>query len=88
MIVVLSGKVVVLDLAMRMPGCSIVTTTPYHNLLAHGQQGDVMAIGIMIYEILTGTRRSTRCRGVRCRQSGGETQRPSLSYTATARRTC
>jgi serine/threonine-protein kinase len=77
-----SGKVVLIDPAMRVTGQGIVTTTPHYNpLLLTDSKADVMAIGIMIYEILTGTLpfddvpwefAATR--------SGGETMRLSLSY--------
>lgn len=77
-----SGKVVVLDPAMRVPGRSIVTTTPHYNpLLLTDSKADVMAIGIMIYEILTGTLPFDEVPWEFAgRQSGGETQRLSLSY--------
>ncbi|MBL9079742.1 MAG: serine/threonine protein kinase [Planctomycetes bacterium] len=77
-----SGKVVILDPAMRVPGGSIVTTTPHYNpLLLCDSKADVMAIGIMIYEILTGTLPFDEVPWEFAgRQSGGETQRLSLSY--------
>jgi serine/threonine protein kinase len=51
-----SGKVVLIDPAMRTENGDIVTTTPHYNpLLLAEAKADVMAIGIMIYEILTGT---------------------------------
>jgi serine/threonine protein kinase len=77
-----SGKVVVLDPAMRVPGRSIVTTTPHYNpLLLTDSKADVMAIGIMIYEILTGTLPFDEVPWEYAgRQSGGETHRLSLSY--------
>jgi serine/threonine protein kinase len=81
-----------IDPAMRLPTAQVVTTTPHYNpLLLTDSKADVMAIGIMIYEILTGTlpfddvpweyagKQSRRrdARGCRCRSS-----------SATARRTC
>jgi serine/threonine protein kinase len=77
-----SGKVVVLDPAMRTAGGGIVTTTPHYNpLLLCDSKADVMAIGIMIYEILTGTLPFDEVPWEFAgRQSGGETQRLSLSY--------
>ncbi|HEX5050156.1 MAG TPA: serine/threonine-protein kinase [Planctomycetota bacterium] len=77
-----SGKVVILDPAMRLPERAIVTTTPHYNpLLLTDSKADVMAIGIMIYEILTGTLPFDEVPWEFAgRQSGGETQRLSLSY--------
>jgi serine/threonine protein kinase len=77
-----SGKVVLIDPAMRIPGQNVVTTTPHYNPLLHiDSKADVMAIGIMIYEILTGTLPFDDVpwehAGVR---SGGETVRLSLSF--------
>ncbi|MCR9246185.1 MAG: hypothetical protein NXI31_14235 [bacterium] len=77
-----SGKVVMLDPAMRLPERRIVTTTPHYNpLLLTDSKADVMAIGIMIYEILTGTLPFDEVPWEFAgQQSGGETQRLSLSY--------
>ena len=77
-----SGKVVLLDPAMRSPDVRVVTTTPHYNpLLLCDSKADVMAIGIMIYEILTGTLPFDEVPWEFAgRQSGGETQRLSLSY--------
>ena len=77
-----SGKVVILDPAMRLAERPIVTTTPHYNpLLLRDSKADVMAIGIMIYEILTGTLPFDEVPWEFAgRQSGGETQRLSLSY--------
>jgi len=77
-----SGKVVVLDPAMRLPDRNIVTTTPHYNpLLLRDSKADVTAIGIMIYEILTGTLPFDEVPWEFAgQQSGGETQRLSLSY--------
>jgi serine/threonine protein kinase len=77
-----SGKVVMLDPALRTPEHRVVTTTPHYNpLLLTDSTADVMAIGIMIYEILTGTLPFDEVPWEFAgRQSGGETQRLSLSY--------
>ncbi|MCA8951478.1 MAG: hypothetical protein KDE27_18365 [Planctomycetes bacterium] len=77
-----SGKVVMLDPAMRRPDSRIVTTTPHYNpLLLTESKADVMAIGIMIYEILTGTLPFDEVPWEFAgQQSGGETQRLSLSF--------
>ncbi len=77
-----SGKVVMLDPGMRLPERRIVTTTPHYNpLLLTESKADVMAIGIMIYEILTGTLPFDEVPWEFAgQQSGGETQRLSLSY--------
>ncbi len=77
-----SGKVVMLDPALRTPEHRVVTTTPHYNpLLLTDSRADVMAIGIMIYEILTGTLPFDEVPWEFAgRQSGGETQRLSLSY--------
>jgi serine/threonine-protein kinase len=77
-----SGKVVLLDPAMRMPDRPVVTTTPHYNpMLLTDSKADVMAIGIMIYEILTGTLPFDdvpwEYAGAK---SGGETVRLSLSF--------
>jgi serine/threonine protein kinase len=77
-----SGKVVILDPAMRLADRAVVTTTPHYNpLLLRDSKADVMAIGIMIYEILTGTLPFDEVPWEFAgQQSGGETQRLSLSY--------
>ncbi|HEU4419392.1 MAG TPA: serine/threonine-protein kinase, partial [Planctomycetota bacterium] len=77
-----SGKVVILDPAMRLADRPVVTTTPHYNpLLLRDSKADVMAIGIMIYEILTGTLPFDEVPWEFAgRQSGGETQRLSMSY--------
>jgi len=77
-----SGKVVVLDPAMRLADHRMGTTTPHYNpLLLTDSKADVMAIGIMIYEILTGTLPFDEVPWEFAgQQSGGETQRLSLSY--------
>lgn len=77
-----SGKVVMLDPAMRQAERHVVTTTPHYNpLLLVDSKADVMAIGIMIYEILTGTLPFDEVPWEFAGQrSGGETMRLSLSY--------
>lgn len=77
-----SGKVVMIDPGMRGPDQRIVTTTPHYNpLLLTDSKADVMAIGIMIYEILTGTLPFDEVPWEFAGQkSGGETMRLSLSY--------
>jgi len=82
MIVKPSGKIVLIDPAMREPLGKVVTTTPHYNpLLLTDSKADVMAIGIMIYEILTGTLPFDEVPWeYACKKSGGETVRLSLSY--------
>jgi len=77
-----SGKVVMIDPAMRGGDARIVTTTPHYNpLLMTDSKADVMAIGIMIYEILTGTLPFDEVPWEFAGQrSAGETMRLSLSY--------
>lgn len=77
-----SGKVVLLDPALRGADRRVVTTTPHYNpLLLADSKADVMAIGIMIYEILTGTLPFDEVPWEFAgRQTGGETCRLSLSY--------
>lgn len=77
-----SGKVVLLDPAMRRQDDGVMTATPHYNpLLLSESKADVMAIGIMIYEILTGTLPFDDVPWEYAGQSGGgETVRLSLSY--------
>jgi serine/threonine-protein kinase len=77
-----SGKVVMIDPGMRLGDQRIVTTTPHYNpLLLTDSKADVMSIGIMIYEILTGTLPFDEVPWEYAGQrSGGETMRLSLSY--------
>jgi serine/threonine-protein kinase len=77
-----SGKVVMVDPGMRSQDNRIVTTTPHYNpLLMTDSKADVMAIGVMIYEILTGTLPFDEVPWEFAGQrSGGETMRLSLSY--------
>ena len=82
MIVKPSGKIVLIDPAMRVAAHDLMTTTPHYNpLLLTESKADVMAIGIMIYEILTGTLPFDEVPWEFAGQrSGGETVRLSLSY--------
>jgi serine/threonine-protein kinase len=77
-----SGKVVILDPAMRLQRNASITATPHYNpLLLTDSKADVMAIGIMIYEILTGTLPFDEVPWEFAgNQSGGETVRLSLSF--------
>ncbi|MFY9344496.1 MAG: serine/threonine-protein kinase [Planctomycetota bacterium] len=77
-----SGKVVLLDPALRQIERNVVTTTPHYNpLLLTDSKADVMAIGIMIYEILTGTLPFDEVPWEFAgHKTGGETCRLSLSY--------
>ena len=77
-----SGKVVLIDPAMRGETMDMVTTTPHYNpLLLTDSRADVMAIGIMIYEILTGTLPFDEVPWEYAgAKGGGETVRLSLSY--------
>ena len=77
-----SGKIVLIDPAMRVAGQPVITTTPHYNpLLFSDSKADVMAIGIMVYEILTGTLPFDEVPWeYAASHSGGETVRLSLSY--------
>jgi len=77
-----SGKVVLIDPAMRTEQGDVVTTTPHYNpLLFTDSKADVMAIGIMIYEILTGTLPFDEVPWEYAgKKTGGETARLSLSF--------
>ncbi|MEE2885966.1 MAG: hypothetical protein VX951_00925 [Planctomycetota bacterium] len=77
-----SGKIVMIDPAMRRSDQSMVTTTPHYNpLLRTDSKADVVAIGIMIYEILTGTLPFDDVPWEHAgSNSGGETLRLSLSF--------
>lgn len=77
-----SGKIVMIDPSLRSAEHGVVTTTPHYNpLLLTDSKADVMAIGIMIYEILTGTLPFDEVPWEFAGQkSGGETVRLSLSY--------
>ena len=77
-----SGKVVLIDPAYRSGDDGTLSTTPYYNpLILKESKADVMAVGIMIYEILTGTLPFEEVPWQYAgRGSGGETTRLSLSY--------
>ncbi len=77
-----SGSVVMLDPAMRMDERGIITTTPHYNpLLLRDSKADVMGIGIMLYEILTGVLPFDEVPWQFAgREQGGEVERLSLQY--------
>jgi serine/threonine protein kinase len=77
-----SGSVVMIDPAMRADVRGIITTTPHYNpLLLRDSKADVMGIGIMLYEILTGVLPFDEVPwGYAGREQGGEVERLSLSY--------
>ena len=71
-----------IDPAMRTSEERLISTTPHYNpLLLRSAKADVMGIGVMLYEILTGTlpfdEAPWRYAG---REQGGEVERLSLSY--------
>ncbi|MEX1024820.1 MAG: protein kinase [Planctomycetota bacterium] len=77
-----SGSVVMIDPAHRQDGQNLISTTPHYNpLLLRTSKADVMGIGVMLYEILTGTLPFEdvpwQFAG---REQGGEVERLSLSY--------
>jgi serine/threonine protein kinase len=77
-----SGTVVLLDPALRMDERGVVTTTPHYNpLLLRDSKADVMGIGVMLYEILTGVLPFDEVPWQYAgREQGGEVERMSLSY--------
>jgi len=77
-----SGSVVMVDPAMRADERGIITTTPHYNpLLLRESRSDVMGIGIMLYEILTGVLPFDEVPWQYAgREQGGEVERISLSY--------
>jgi serine/threonine protein kinase len=77
-----SGSVVMLDPAMRMDERGVITTTPHYNpLLLRDPKADVMGMGIMLYEILTGVLPFDEVPWQFAgREQGGEVERLSLSY--------
>ncbi len=77
-----TGSIVMVDPAMRAESRGIITTTPHYNpLLLQSSKADVMGIGVMLYEILTGVlpfdEVPWQYAGL---QQGGEVERLSLSY--------
>ena len=77
-----SGSVVMIDPALRTHKGSLISTTPHYNpLLLRSNKADVMGIGVMLYEILTGTLPFDEVPWQYAgREQGGETERLSLSY--------
>jgi serine/threonine protein kinase len=77
-----SGSVVLVDPALRTQERNLISTTPCYNpLLLRSPKADVMGIGVMLYEILTGTLPFDEVpwKYAGCEQ-GGEVERLSLSY--------
>jgi serine/threonine protein kinase len=77
-----SGSIVMIDPAMRVDERGVITTTPHYNpLLLRDSKADVMGIGVMLYEILTGVLPfdNVPWQYSGCEQ-GGEVERLSLSY--------
>jgi len=77
-----SGSAVMIDPALRLNKGTLISTTPHYNpLLLKNSKADVMGIGVMLYEILTGTLPfdETPWQYAGCEQ-GGEVERLSLSY--------
>ena len=77
-----SGGVVLVDPALRMRGKNVISTTPHYNpLLLRDHKADVMGIGVMLYEILTGTLPFDEVPwSFAGREQGGEVERLSLSF--------
>jgi len=77
-----SGSVVMIDPALRQDERGVITTTPHYNpLLLRDAKADVMAIGVMLYEILTGVLPFDEVPWQYAgREQGGEVERMSLSY--------
>jgi serine/threonine protein kinase len=77
-----SGGVVLVDPAMRADERGVITTTPHYNpLLLRESKADVMGIGVMLYEILTGVLPFDEVPWQYAgREQGGEIERLSLSY--------
>jgi serine/threonine protein kinase len=77
-----SGGVVLIDPALRLDERNVISTTPHYNpLLLKTGKSDVMGIGVMLYEILTGTLPFDEVPWAYAgREQGGEVERLSLSY--------
>ena len=77
-----SGSVVMIDPAMCADERGVITTTPHYNpLLLRDSKADVMGIGVMLYEILTGVLPFDEVPWQYAgREQGGEIERLSLSY--------
>jgi serine/threonine protein kinase len=77
-----SGSVVMIDPALRDGQRGLISTTPHYNpLLLQSPKADVMGIGVMLYEILTGTLPFDEVPWQYAgREQGGEVERLSLSY--------
>jgi serine/threonine protein kinase len=77
-----SGSVVMIDPALRSGKNKLISTTPHYNpLLLRSSKADVMGIGVMLYEILTGTLPFDEVPWQYAgREHGGEIERLSLSF--------
>ena len=77
-----SGSVVLVDPAMRAGERGVITTTPHYNpFLLRESKADVMGIGVMLYEILTGVLPFDDVPWQYAgREQGGEVERLSMSF--------